>query len=1084
MSENILLAGLERLEHVVNPLRMLASGDPRAAERFERETGWVVLGDLAGLVAAVKAVITAVDTIVAQAKALRGGGSPDLAAVADLARAVADLIRSADDSLAGALGLAQEPALRAAFAEDMRDLLLLNDLGRRSPVLYAVLSALGLVERVLLPPRFTKDGRLARRGIERPKLHVRRLGALLEDPGGYLNSIYVPSSPKFDDEAARQFLCNLCDRLDPLARVAGARLVNHSSPLPAAALPDLAVLLERDHVDAAERDTYARLFRSATLSWHLPGPPETHLGARFEVLPAGVAGGTGVVGPGLELALVGGVSHTVERGRWSVKLALDADVELLGVTPTRVYVKPGTPKFAPRLDVGLKGPFVAGAGVGPQLELGGVRGHVFATLGERDEMDVGFGLALDDLAFIVSPGDGDAFLAKLLPKLELRLDAELAWSLRGGLRLGLDAGLDARIPVNLRLGPVLEIPYIDLSVDAEDAELAISARALVKSQLGPISLAVEGLGVSADVALDPVSPSTAFAPVPPREIAISLVIPDVVTALGKLLLDIPAGRYGGAVAIATPWFEAAAIGVITTRNPWSFFISMGAIFTPSIQLGYGFMLSGVGGLFAVNRELDPAGLIAGLRAGSLRAVLFPRVSEVLEHIDEILGLVEQIFPIKQGSFVFGPMLMIDWGPGPVLRVVLGVLVSLPSPLRIALIGQFTVKLPPMKDGGGDSEEEAVKPLLLLNMDVVGIIDFGTGIFSLDGRLYDSTILQRFKLSGDIAFRAYFKDRPSFLLSVGGFHPSFEPPADVGPLERMTMSFEKLKDEDKPEKGSIAGFALKSYFALTPNTVQMGARFDFWVHVWGFSIEGGAGFNAIIWFKPFRLEFDTNLEVAVSRGERRLFGIALDLHVAGPKPWHLWGYARFDFFGLEIDKSFDVTMKVGSGDTGELEKVGVADLLKQRLADGRAWTVRPGRSQALVLRASAAGVVLVTPDQSLECHSQLVPLERNIERFGADLPRDAADRGPFKVTRVTLTTANGNIKVTPSTDDEWFSPAKFENLSHQETLTRQSFERMKGIVVVGGKTTRSAEPVAVADRWSDTISARDESGGFRLVRMAG
>lgn len=1083
MPDNLLLRGLQRLEQTVNPLRLLASGDPVALARFERETGWLVAGAVADLVVAVGPLITSVESVAAQARALEGGGLPDLAALAELGGAVADLLVALEDTVGGAIGLA-EPELRAAFVADLRDLLLVNDLQRRSPALFAVLSALGLVERVVVPARFTRGGRLARRGVARLALFPERIGALLADPRAYLRSIYVPAGAQFDDEAARRFLCKLCEQLDPLARLAGARLDNHSTPLPASLVPDLALLLGRA-LSPAQREAHARLLRSATLAWHLPGPVDGQLGARVEVLPAGMKGASGLVGPGLDLALTGGVAYERAEGRWSVGVEVSAEVEVLGVGPKGVRFGKTAPTFAPRVEVGLRGPFVVGGSVGPRLELGGVRGHVFATLGAKDELDVGFGLVLDELAFVVSPGEGDAFLAKLLPKLDLRLSAELAWSLKGGLRLAAEAGLTARIPIRLRLGPILEVPYLDLAVAAAGAALDVSVRGLVMSKLGPISLDVEGLGLTAAIDLGRPRPAAKMRPLPPREIALSLVIPDVVTALGMLVLDIPAGRYGGAVAIATPWFEAAAIGVITTRNPWSFFISMGASFTPAIQLGYGFMLSGVGGLFAVNRELDPPGLVAALRAGALRAVLFPRVSEVLERMDEILGLVEQIFPIKQGSFVFGPMLMIDWGPGPVVRAVLGIVVSLPSPLRIALVGQFTVKLPPMKDGGGDDEEE-VKPLLVLNMDVLGILDLGTRVFSIDGRLYDSFILQKFKLSGDMAFRLYFGDRPGFLLSVGGFHPSFEPPADLGALERMTMSFEKLKDDEHPEKGSIAGLAFKSYFALTSNTVQMGARFEFWVHVLGLSIDGGAGFNAIIWFKPFRLEFDTQLEVSVRRGERRLMGVALDLHVAGPKPWHFWGYARFDFFGLEIEASFDITMKLGSGDVGVLDTVGVAELMRARVADGRAWSARPGKLQSLGLRAhDDARVVRVAPDQGLEFHAQIAPLERKIDRFGADVPRMPADRGPFSVPSVTLASAGATIAVKPTTELEWFPPARFEALGHEAALKRPSFERMKGIIVVNSPPVRSVDPVVVdVKSWSDTISEPDEQGGFRLVRLAG
>ena len=51
--------------------------------------------------------------------------------------------------------------------------------------------------------------------------------------------------------------------------------------------------------------------------------------------------------------------------------------------------------------------------------------------------------------------------------------------------------MTARIPIRLRLGPILEVPYLDLAVAAAGAALDVSVRGLVMSKLGPISLDVE-----------------------------------------------------------------------------------------------------------------------------------------------------------------------------------------------------------------------------------------------------------------------------------------------------------------------------------------------------------------------------------------------------------------------------------------------------------------------------------------------------------------------------------------------------------------------------------------------------------------
>lgn len=84
--------------------------------------------------------------------------------------------------------------------------------------------------------------------------------------------------------------------------------------------------------------------------------------------------------------------------------------------------------------------------------------------------------------------------------------------------------------------------------------------------------------------------------------------------------------------------------------------------------------------------------------------------------------------------------------------------------------------------------------------------------------------------------------------------------------------------------------------------------------------------------------------------------------------------------------------------------------------------------------------------------------------------------------VAITSGGRRVEVAPKTETEWFAPSRFEVLGHEEALTRPSFERMKGLVLVDGGAVRAADPVVVDPQaWSDTISTADGSGGFRLTR---
>lgn len=67
-------------------------------------------------------------------------------------------------------------------------------------------------------------------------------------------------------------------------------------------------------------------------------------------------------------------------------------------------------------------------------------------------------------------------------------------------------------------------------------------------------------------------------------------------------------------------------------------------------------------------------------------------------------------------------------------------------------------------------------LVVVNVDIVGTVDFERAEASVDASLRDSRIAA-FALTGDLAMRASWGERPSFVLAAGGFHPRFQPPPD-------------------------------------------------------------------------------------------------------------------------------------------------------------------------------------------------------------------------------------------------------------------------------------------------------------------
>ena len=134
---------------------------------------------------------------------------------------------------------------------------------------------------------------------------------------------------------------------------------------------------------------------------------------------------------------------------------------------------------------------------------------------------------------------------------------------------------------------------------------------------------------------------------------------------------------------------------------------------PSIQLGFGFTLEGVGGVAGINRAIDVDALGSAVRSGSLDTILFP--PDPIADAPIIIEEFRSIFPPADGSYVFGPIVKIGWGTPALIEAELGIVIQLPDPLVIVVLGSVSAVLP-----SKDLE------LVALHLDVAGVIDFEAG----------------------------------------------------------------------------------------------------------------------------------------------------------------------------------------------------------------------------------------------------------------------------------------------------------------------------------------------------------------------
>ena len=506
---------------------------------------------------------------------------------------------------------------------------------------------------------------------------------------------------------------------------------------------------------------------------------------------------------------------------WSLELATDLDPDavpavVIGSAGLSVDVPPGAP--GGYFDLGLRqvpeAPLVligsAGATRLELAELGVMLGLVTAP-----EPDLSGGLDLAGLALVVTAGDGDGFLAGILGDGELRYEASaaLSYGARSGFSARGSTGLALTVPVGKEIGPItLETLVFELGADPTEPLVLVSARsrATISGSIAGLEARVEGIGV--ELLLSGGGPTTApdvtVGFVPPSAVGLSLDL-EVITGGGIVAIDAQTGRYAGALGFDALGVGIDALAVVDTQlasDPdWALFASLSARF-PGIPLGFGFTLTGLGGLITLNRAVDGEALALGLRDGAVDALLFP--DDPMRDALLLIGQIDEYFPLVPGNTVIGPVIEVGWGAPTIITAQLGVLISLPQGV-ITILGSLAALLP-VPDA----------PVLELNMDALGVIDVPGGTVLVIASLYDSRLLGLIELSGDVGLYVSVLEDPYFLLSVGGYHPGFRPPAHVpSALEELRRMRAEI------EVGSGVSASITSYFAVTSNSVQFGGGFE-------------------------------------------------------------------------------------------------------------------------------------------------------------------------------------------------------------------------------------------------------------------
>lgn len=507
----------------------------------------------------------------------------------------------------------------------------------------------------------------------------------------------------------------------------------------------------------------------------------------------------------------------------------------------------------------------------------------------------------------------------------------------------------------------------------------------------------------------------------------------VITGGGFLYIDEPKGEYFGALQLSFKGlFDLKAVGIINTIMPdgkkgFSMFILITAEFS-AIQLGFGFTLLGVGGMLGINRGMDVEPIRVGLRTGAIRSILFPE--DVVGNIQRIISDIRQIFPIKEGGFVIGLMAKIGWGTPTLISAELGVMVELPDP-KIVILGIIKCILP---------SEDA--PLLKLQINFLGVIDFQNEFIYFEARLFDSSVVG-ITLTGSMAFVVAWGKNSTFGISVGGFHPDFRDyptvPTLPGAFRDMDRIGLQLLSGDNPRLG------IEAYFAITSNSVQFGAKAELYAGgPFGFNLYGMLAFDALFIFSPFRFVISLEATLAIRHNTSILFGLHFKGKLAGPRPWNVAGEVSFSVFPfITITIGFDVTW----GDPALPPSSATKDLVKvlqDEIRNSSNWKIElPDYHNLHVslreFNEVEKALIIVHPFGQMVFSQRALPLDYDIQKYGEFKPLNVSRFSTTKITAGKDPDPTKNFTLPTSDVKEMFAAGNYTNLSESDKLSRKSFE---------------------------------------------
>jgi hypothetical protein len=978
-------------------------------ESFMRKLGW----GIDNIPPPLQAVKDSADGLFEALESVTSSTPPDAAAIEALLRAISDLVQTIDDLSAAQFDpLLEADQVRQVLPRQLIDVTIIEYLEDRFPLLAHGLQFLGVI----------RERRVAAAGNRPPYIHQEiawnQISVLLTNPAAVFRNTHSWGGIELDGVFILQVLQDIALALDLSAFLR--------------ALPnEQAQILEEG--DEPEGAPFRLQLDVVLFDRRIAGRP-VEAGIRFLPLPSV---GTRAAGLGIMPYAAADFEQRFEfnpKTHFTVTSSLDLqggigliirpdepiDIVVGTNDPANAFKSEGT--FKARLefnDPNAPSFTLIGSPTGNRIEMASASGQASVLVDEQLQPELVLEIELQKLRLVIAPGEDDGFLNNVLPSnSSAGSDLVVSLSSKRGFFFRGSASLEVLAPTHVSVGPI-EFESITTVIRPTGDTVPFTVGATVVVRLGPLTAKVADIGIRADFAfpgsggnLGPIDLDIGFKP--PSGIGLSV---DGGGFKGGGFLDFEPeeARYSGMLELEfQDQFALKGFGLINTRLPngqsgFSLLIVISSEFTP-IQLGLGFKLNGVGGLLGLNRTINIESLRTGIRNNTLGSILFP--TDIVANADRIISDLRQVFPPMAGRFIFGPMAKITWGTPTLVTVDLGLIIEVPEPVRLAILGVLRAVLP---------DEDA--SILRVQVNFLGEINFERRQLAFDASLFDSKLLS-FTLSGDMAIRLDWSADANFLLTVGGFHPAFQPPPmNLPVIRRLTLA---LLDGDNPR------LRLEMYFAVTSNTAQFGAKLELYAAAWKFNVYGFLSFDVLFQFNPFYFIAEITAMLALRVGSSSFASIKLTLTLEGPTPWKAQGTAKFKicwFFTLKV--RFNKTF--GEARNTTLPDLAVLPMLAAALSADDNWEgelpAQRHRLESIRETPEIINALLIHPVGTLKVSQKVVPLNVRIDRIGSQRPSDGR---VFQITEVQPV-ANPNVV------QESFAPAQFFDMTDEEKLSSVSFK---------------------------------------------